>query len=191
MKKLLISIFAIILCFPCFALVGCDKSSEPVNMSTYFKNEVKYRVYPSSSNTEQTTTLNEFTHKKHDKLNQYMYVTLSGNSDWLYKMTIDKIVFNVYSNKTENVEFVVTITNLENGDTSSTGGPSVFTYKADVKLLKNINTQITIPVNDIVKSNSSTTTIKIAVSNDYFYIDKANTGLKFDINNISVFGAHK
>lgn len=191
MKKLLIFLLSILCCFPCVALAGCKNDNQSaITMSRYFKNEVKYRIYPSSENSEQKGTLEEFTHSDYSKPNQYMYVTLTG-TEWLYRMNIDYISFDVYSNQNDYVEFVVTMTNLENSDNSSTGGTSYFEYKAGVDLKEKSSVNVKIPVNDIVETlSSTTTTLKIAVANTHFYIDGANTGLNFDIYNISVYGEH-
>ena len=68
MKKILLSILAIIFCIPAFILAGCGNKPNYIDMDTYFNSEVKYYVH---SQGEGKTTLNKLTSSSHSDLNKY------------------------------------------------------------------------------------------------------------------------
>lgn len=188
MKKLLLSIFAIILCIPSLILVGCGEKPNYISMSTYFSSEVKFTVYNQG---ESKTTLNKLTSSNNNDLNKYTSITVKGNNDWLYLMTIESVSFEIYSNISDEVEFTVRITNLKNGNQSNVGGSSVFEKTVSPNLKKNKATKVTISVNDIVNSRSTETKIEIKVDGSYFYGDNQELGFKYSIQNLKVAGQHK
>ena len=170
--------------------VGCKDKATNINMATYFENKVNYQVYGRTGVNE--ATLSDFTNSDHDDLVQYMSITFTGKPDWLYKMTVNYINFEVYANQNEEVEMYIKVSNLKNGDKSSTGGSSVFSYKVSVSLKENEAVKVSVPVNDYFLSNTATTTVKIEITDSsYFYADGQNTGFKFDVLNFSVNAEHK
>ena len=107
-------------------------------------------------------------------------------------MTLEKITFEVYGNKTEEIELIVSVSNLSKGDQSSTGGSSTFKKTVSVAMVNGKAVKVSVPVNDYFLSNTASTTIKIEVTDSsYFFAENENTGLKFDILNFAVFGEHK
>ena len=188
MKKLLLSIFAIILCVPALVLAGCGTQPNYINMSTYFKTEVKYQAYNQS---EQKTQLANLTSKNNSSLNKYTSITIEGNNDWLYKMTIETISFEIVSNITDEIEFTVRMTNLKTGNQSGTGSTSIFEKKISPSLIKDESTFVELNINDIINSNSTTTKIEIKVDASYYTGDNADLDFKFAIQNLKVAGQHK
>lgn len=188
MKKILLSILAIIFCIPAFILAGCGNKPNYIDMDTYFNSEVKYYVH---SQGEGKTTLNKLTSSSHSDMNKYTSISIEGKNDWLYLMTIETVSFEIYSNISDEIEFTVRITNLKNGDQSSTGGASAFEKTVSPNLKKNKATKVTINVNDYVESRSTVTKIEIRVDGSYFSGDNQELGFKFDIQNLKVAGRHK
>lgn len=190
MKKFLLSFLAIIMCIPALAFAGCSESSDSIKMTTYFETKVNYQVYGRTGTNE--STLSDYIGSKTDNMDQYMSITFNGKPDWLYKMTVEYVTFEVYSNQTEEIEMNIKISNLKNGDQSNVGGSSVFTKQIAINLKANESVKVKVPVNDYFESNSATTTIKLEITDtSYFYSNKANTGLKFTVQNFGLIANHK
>lgn len=190
MKKILLGILSIILCIPAVLFAGCDNSNGGITLTRYFENKVNYQVYGRTGTNE--STLSEFSHNKTDNAAQYTSITFTGIPSWLYQMTLEKITFKVYGNKTEEIELIVSVSNLSKGDQSSTGGSSTFKKTVSVAMVNGKAVKVSVPVNDYFLSNTASTTIKIEVTDSsYFFAENENTGLKFDILNFAVFGEHK
>ncbi len=188
MKKFLLGLFAFVLCIPATLLVGCDQTNA-ITLSRYFEDTVNYQVYGRTGVNE--ATLSDFTHSNHDDQAQYLSITFTGIPAWLYKMTIHTITFEVYANQTEEMEMIVKVSNLKNGDQTATGGSSTFSYTVSIPMVKGKAVKVTVPVEDYFVSNTASTTIKLEVTDSsYFYAESENTGLKFDILNFAVYGEH-
>lgn len=188
MKKFLLGLFALLLCIPATLFVGCD-NAKSITLSRYFENKVNYQVYGRTGVNE--ATLEDFSHSSHDDQAQYMSITFTGIPAWLYKMTIHTITFEVYSNQTEEMEMIVKVSNLKNGDQSATGGTSTFSYTVSIPMVKGKAVKVSIPVEDYFVSNTASTTIKLEVTDSsYFYAEGENTGLKYDVLNFAVYGEH-
>lgn len=185
MKKIFSFVFALLICFCPVLLSACGKSTDCINMSKYFKNEATYQVYGSGSKDEIKDKLSTFTDDKFDNMTQYLKITFTGESAWLYKMTIKKVSFKIYSNQTEELQFIVRFSNLKNS--SIHNGEFV----ASVNAKANKAVEFSVDINDYVESNSSVTTVSIEIDNSMFYnADDKNTGLKIDISSFKVFGEH-
>ena len=185
MKKLLLSIFACVLCIPSLILIGCKNTEHnSINISRYFQTKATYQVYNNS--TKKETQISEFTHSLHNNQQQYLQVSLTGNSEWLYKMNIDTVSFDIYANQDSEVQFILRFSNLNNGDTDSKNEPK---FKVLVDAKANKPTKVSFTINDFVKSYSSTTTVKIEVDGAQHFTGD-NADFKFDIKNFKVFGNH-
>lgn len=188
MKKFLLSFLAIILCAPAFIFTACEKNANYIDMNTYFKSEVKYTTFNQG---EQKTSLNKLTSSSHSDMDKYTSISIEGDNDWLYLMTIEYVTFEIYSNISDEVEFTVRITNLKKGDQSSTGGTSTFEKTVSPTLKKNQAKKVTIKVNDYIASRSTVTRIEIRVDGAYFSGDNQDLGFKYDIQNLKVSAKHK
>lgn len=186
MKKILTLAFALLMCFCPVLFSACGKSGEDsINMNRYFSSDVIYEVQ-GGKGSEQKDKLSTFTDNKFDNATQYTYVKFTGESAWLYKMTIDKLTFKLYSNKTETLQFKISISNLSSYDLRDDDKKVV---SVDAKANEVVD--VSFRVNDYFKSNSTTTTIKIEIDGSQYYIaDGENTGLKIDISEFKVFGTH-
>lgn len=158
-------------------------------MSVYFENKTTYQVYNNSTKTE--VTLNDFRHNKHDNLVQYSNITFTGKAAWLYKMTLEKITFDVYSNvDLEDFEIKIAVSNLAQSDSELTTS-NTLTKTVPVNLKANSISSVTLDVNDLFVSETASTTIKLTVDSAYYKGDYKDLGLKFDVLNFKVFGEHK
>lgn len=184
MRKILSFLLALSVCFCPLLFTACAKSQQPLNLNTYMKTDAKYKVYGGSSEGV-TDKLSSFSDNKFDNLAQYTEIDLEGNANWLYKMTISKITFEVYANQTDEIQFKLTFDNLKN--TSRHNGE----FTNLVKVEKGKTTKVVFDIDDYVESMSSTTRIKILVDNySVFFADNKNTGLKIDISNFKIYGTH-
>lgn len=183
MKKIFLSLTLLLLIIcPALAFTGCKDKG--ITMSTYFQQKVNYQVYGRSGINE--GKLADFTAKKNNNLQQYTKITFSGNT-WLYLFNIDKLCFNVYSNKTETIELNIKIPNLSNADDTINGQKE---FKVQINLIANKSVPVTIFVNDYFATNTNST-IEINVSDSScFYQNGQNTGLKFAISGFTLFGNH-
>lgn len=190
MKKFILSILICILCAPTFLFYGCKETkNNGLDLSVYFEDKVTYQVYNKSTRVE--TTLGNFTHNNHEDQVKYTNITFNGKPSWLYKMTLEKVTFDIYSNADlEAFQFNIIISNLAQGDTDLTTS-NTLTEEVSVNLKKNKLTHVQLDVNDIFSSVSTSTTIKISVDASYYKGDYADLDLKFDVLNFKVYGEHK
>jgi len=170
-------------------LFGCKNSeNNGIDLSTYFEDKVTYKVYNSTS---VNSTLANFSHNKHDNLVQYTEIAFTGKQAWLYKMTLEKVSFDFYSNADiEDFELKITITNLTGAETSLTQS-NTLSKTIPMSLTKNKNHHINLDVNDVFNSATASTSIKISVDSAYYKGDYAKLNFKFDISNFKVFGKHE
>ena len=96
MKKIFTFFCAVLICICPLLFTACVKNEQPIDASRYFESKVIYNVYDKTGDIEDK--LSTFTDNKFDNLTQYTKVKFTGISDWLYKMTINKISFDIYSN---------------------------------------------------------------------------------------------
>ena len=117
-----------------------------------------------------------------------MSITFEGKSDWLYKMTIDKICFDVYSNQNEELEFRINFSNLRNTDKKDGEDKFVVTVSA----VKGKTVSVTVPIKDYIESNQNPTKVSISLQDSSNYVNEKNenSGLKIDISNVRFYGKH-
>lgn len=190
MKKFLTFAFALIICFCPFLFTACNSNSTLLDLNVYLKSEtgktpeVTYKVYNGSSDGV-TEKLSTFTDNKFDNLAQYTEIAFKGAPEWLYKMTIEKITFDVYANASESIQLNVSFSSLKN--TSRHNGQ----FTVIVETQKNKAVPVTVKIDDYVETNSSAVNINIAIDNYMIYFaDGENTGLKIDISNFKMYGIH-
>ena len=186
MKRFLTLLFAVLAIFPAIFFTACGKKDAGINMSRYFTSTVSYTLYGSSGT--KTTTLDHFIGSKADKQNKYLSVTFTGDNAWIYKMMVEKIDFDVYSNIDAELQFNIRVTNLRNGDTDAYLEPK---FRESIEVGAGKTAHISIPVNDYFESNSAVTTIVIELDGaQHYYANGQETGLKIDIINFKVYGNH-
>jgi len=190
MKKFILSIALCLLLLPTTLLIGCNGSNNNgINLPVYFEDKVTYLVYNQGSKVD--AKLNDFTHNKTDNQVQYSSITFTGKPEWLYRMTIKKVTFDIYSNSNvEDFEFTITITNLEGAETTLVTS-NTLTKTIAVPLEKNKSKSITLDVNDIVNSSTASTTIKLTFDSSFYKGDNSSLNFKLDVKNFKVFGEHK
>ncbi len=194
MKKItkLILALVFVICLPVLCLAGCNKKSTAINMLRYFETSVSYQLY---SNETGTTNISTFLDSKADAPNKYTRITFTALREWIYKMTLEKITFDIYSNiDLDDFELTMEITNLKKGDTQSSS--STFTKTIPIHLVKGKAVPVRVDINDYVESYTATTTIKLLVKDrTCFESDTTGdgitpTGLMFDIINFQLYGVH-
>ena len=185
MKKIFTFICAVLICICPLLFTACGKNEQPIDASRYFESKVIYNVYDKTGDIEDK--LSTFTDNKFDNLTQYTKVKFTGISDWLYKMTISKITFDLYSNQTEELQFIVRFSNLKNHDTKD-GNPK---FVVTVPAVKGKAVSVSVQIGDYVESYSETTTVSIEIDGTmYYFANGENTGLKIDISNVRFYGKH-
>ena len=186
MKKILCFIFALFALSPALLFAGCAGKDSGIDMNVYFNKKVNYTLYSQSGTTEDS--LSQFTDNKFNNKARYMSITLTGNSAWLYKMTVEKIEFKVFSTLTEELQFNIHISNLKGGDKDVNRDPK-FQKMVSAKAGKAVT--VSVPINDYFESNSQSITIVIELDGtQYYFADGKETDLKIDISSIKVFGSH-
>ena len=190
MKKFILALLICFLCLPTALLYGCNNTTNSgINLSVYFENDVKYKVYDKTGTT--TATLKDFTHNNHNDQVQYTNITFTGKPAWLYKMTLEKVTFDVYGSvDVDDLQITITITNLVKGDTSITTS-NTLTKEIPVNVTKNKAVKVSLDVNDVFNSISASTTIKIDIDPSYYKGDNKDLGFKLDVMNFKVYGEHK
>ena len=190
MKKTIFTLLLCILCLPTILLGACgNKENNGIDISVYFEKDATYQVY--AKNGKNTLAMNSFVSEESKELLQYSSVTFTGKPAWLYKMNIEKITFDVVANaEVEDLQLTLTFTNLENGNPALTSS-NTLTKEVAVHTVKNGKVPVTVEINDIIKSNTASTTIKIAVDSAYYKGDNAELNFKLDFLNLKVFGQHK
>jgi len=190
MKKILLTLMICLLLIPTTILVGCkDNKNNGIDLSTYFENKVTYQVSGKTAKNE--ATLKDYSHNKHNDQVQYTNITFTGKPAWLYKMTLEKITFDIFSNENmEDFQIKITISNLKQGDSSLTT-TNTLKKEIPVKAVKNKAVKVELKVNDIFNSMTASTTIKIEVDSSYYTGDNKDLNFKFDLMNFRVYGEHK
>ena len=165
-------------------LVGCKETEQKsINMTRYFADKVTYKVQGDKP-TE--TTLSEFIHNNHSSQKQYLSVEFTGVEEWLYKMNIEKVCFEIYANRDMEVQFVLMFSNLSKGDLDSKGDAK---FKTIVNAKQNKPVTVTLEINDFVKA-VTTTKISLEIDGSQHFTD-ANEGFKYDIMNFRVYGKQR
>ena len=185
MKKIFTFICAVLICICPLLFTACGSNDTSLNTSRYFESKVIYNIYDKTGDVEDK--LSTFTDNKFDNLTQYTKVKFTGISDWLYKMSISKISFDIYSNQTEELQFIVRFSNLKNRDTKD-GDPK---FVVTVPAVKGKAVTVSVPIGDYVESYSETTTVSIEIDGTmYYFANGENTGLQIDISNLKFYGSH-
>jgi len=174
--------------FPSLFFAACGpKNSGGIDIPAYFE-KVTYRVKGSSSADGTPAEFKDFTHNLHDNQVKYTQVSFTGKKSWLYKMTLEKISFEVYSNITEEVEIDLTVTQLKDGN--PTTGSTTFTDTISVPMVANKPVKVTFYVNKLFNSSSTNPKITLDIESSYYEGDNEELNLKFDIMNFKIFAKH-
>lgn len=190
MKKFFLCLLAVVLCIPALAFVGCDADDHRLNMERYFEKTVSYQTYPSYAYND-GLSIKTFLDNKHDSMAQYSQFEFTGVSDWVYRLHLEKLTFQIYSNIDLEVQFQMTITNLVNGNIE--GSKGTMKKQVPVKLKRNKAVTVTVAIDDVVDSlTSPLLRIRFEFTDgSAFKQNDVETGLKYDIMNFQVYGYHE
>ena len=181
MKK---KILAIILVFiiPIIFFAGCkNEPNSKINMSRYFTS-CSYIL--KNTNNSITGNVNSYFDNKHTAMNNYSSLTLVGDSNWLYGMTLDYITFEIYSSASGEFELQMKITNVTKGDNEEEQTPDkVFDKSFSWNVEANTAKLVKIDINDTIKSISAETKLT--------FIFSVTPNSTFTIEAIQLYGAHK
>lgn len=188
-KKILLFVFACLMCLPAALLVGCN-NDKPINIERYFEKRISYTVANRSGTNY--ATLDDYTGSKASIIEQYMHIYFTGNSSWLYKMHLNYVEFDIYSNKdVDDFEMFISITNMVNGDDTLTTGSR--THKTDAiscNLKEGKYYHVKVAINDTFANASSTTMEFLLNDSTCFKVNGEDTGFKFAICNLKLYGKH-
>ena len=187
MRRFFTIILAVFAIFPILLLSACgENNKKPVNMTRYFNSDVNYTVYGESGT--KTSKLAHFIGSNPDQQNAYISVEFVGNNAWIYKLNVEKIEFDVFSNIDAEIQLNIHVSNLRNGDLDAYQDPK---FKASFDCRAGKTQHVSIDVNDYFESNIAATKIVIEVDGaQHYFAENQETGLKIDIINFKVYGNH-
>jgi len=187
MKKIYSLVLGFIICLSCFFFVGCNKSKNSIDMSTYFLPTVNTSIYKNSSSTISSLPLSPITSNTPHSIDQYLQYELTANTDWFYGMYVEKISFYIYSNRTQEEEFTILFTGMQNG--SQDGGSETKYFKTELPfyLKENKGIKITIDINDIATQTTNKLTIAPKDKENVF----KNNNFKYCIYGLEIIAEHK
>lgn len=179
MKKKILSIILVAL-IPLLLLCGCGtKPDNKIDMKRYFPS-CSYVLSGDSV----TGNVNSYIENKHASMNKYSSLTLNGDTNWLYGMTLEYITFEIYSNKAGEFEIEMQLTNLTKGSNELEQDPDkvlIETFSGTVK--ERSAKQVKININDVVKSIKADTKLTFI-----FHVTPDTT---YTIQSIQLYGYHK
>lgn len=120
MKKNLLNILVLFLLLPVMLFPACKSSNlKAINLPKYLKNEIsvtKYGIIDSNGALEENNdylALLTQTKAKPENLSKYLKFQINAIPNWMYKMYVDYISFNIYCNESaEQMTINITMTNL-------------------------------------------------------------------------------
>ena len=192
MKTKLFKLLTLIVCIPAILVCGCSKKRsnfDKFDASAYLESKVTYITYDNSNN--QTMEINEFFNEEVDPVDvkNYSTIKITAKSAWVYKMYIDKIYFNFYSNKSLSTELIVnlTITNLAPENDLSKPESKSFTCSFIPKENESILCEFEIE-KIVANATGCLITIDINESIDSEFIE---SDFRWTIYNFEIYGEHK
>lgn len=171
MKKFMTFLLALFCLAPALLFVACDKNAKPIDASTYFSQAVTYTVYGKSGQFEEK--LSDLTDSKFDNQTKYQTLTITGNTAWLYKMTVKKVEFEIRTNEDVELQFILHISNLRNTDKDADQNPK---FIAVVNAKKGKAVKFAFEINDYFESVSATSTFILELDgSQYYYANGASS----------------
>ncbi len=195
MKSKIFNLIISLLCIPVIVLCGCsNKRSElpKIASAAYLENTVTYTSYDSTK--EQTLDISEFLLDKVEPLNirAFEQVTITAKSAWIYKMYIDRIYFNFYSNKTTDSEMIIklTMTNLVNEENIGNSN-SIETIELNFPFIAKAGGSV-LCIFDIEKTVATATGSKITIDiYESLNNDLIASEFKWTIYGLEIYGEHR
>lgn len=183
MKRKILSLILIVL-LPVILLSGCNnKPDNKLNMFRYFT-ACSYTLKGSQTSSV-TGNVSSYLGSSKNALAKYETITLKGDTNWLYGMTLDYLTFEIYSTEAGEFQIQMLLTNLTRG--SNENNPTepekeleiTYSGSVDAKTAKLIKMDI----NDVVKSILADTNITFTFS--------VTPNTTYTIQNVQLYGSHK
>lgn len=187
MKRKILSLLLIVL-LPTLFLVGCNaEPKNKLNMQRYFIS-CTYTLKGTQTSSV-TGNINSYLGANHSVMAKYETITLNGDTNWLYGMTLNYLTFEVYSNASGEFTIQMLLTNLTKGSNTSNDGNTPPDPEKELEITfsgmveANKAKLIKMNINDVVKSISESTNITFTFS--------VTPDTTYTIQNIQLYGSHK
>ena len=195
MKKSILKIITLLICLP-LALCGCSKVKsklDTIHLPVYYNNTVSCDLYGKTNSIG--INLSDLTSKKpkYGLMAAYTKFELKANAAWVYKLYIDYIYFQVYTNMDSSELIVnVKITNLASEDdlanpTNDFTAECSLIPQADESFICEVKVQKV-----IATATGSTITFDILNSPEVFYDNFGKEiGFKWMIHDLKFYAEHR
>ena len=172
----------ILLIFCSFLNVGWWNNNSDLDINYYTLTSSSYTLFNSY---DDVRTLSSDFIGSTPIFRQYDKIDINLSSEWLYNFEINTLSFDVQTNKTEELQFSVTITNVKSG--SMVGAKQVKQKTYTVYTTYTLNTTKTeeISIKDVIELSTAETIISIELVNTEVYDD---LNLNFAIFNVKLNG---
>ena len=195
MKKSILKLFTLLICLP-LAFCGCSKVKsklDTIHLPVYYNNTVSCDIYGKTNSIG--INLSDLTSKKpkYGLMAAYTKFELKANAAWVYKLYIDYIYFQVYTNMDSSELIVnVKITNLASEDdlanpTNDFTAECSLIPQADESFICEVKVQKV-----IATATGSTITFDILNSPEVFYDNFGKEiGFKWMIHDLKFYAEHR
>lgn len=195
MKKSILKLFTLLICLP-LAFCGCSKVKsklDTIHLPVYYNNTVSCDIYGKTNSIG--ISLSDLTSKKpkYGLMAAYTKFELKANAAWVYKLYIDYIYFQVYTNMDSSELIVnVKITNLASEDdlanpTNDFTAECSLIPQADESFICEVKVQKV-----IATATGSTITFDILNSPEVFYDNFGKEiGFKWMIHDLKFYAEHR
>lgn len=195
MKKSILKLFTLLICLP-LAFCGCSKVKsklDTIHLPVYYNNTVSCDLYGKTNSIG--INLSDLTSKKpkYGLMAAYTKFELKANAAWVYKLYIDYIYFQVYTNMDSSELIVnVKITNLASEDdlanpTNDFTAECSLIPQADESFICEVKVQKV-----IATATGSTITFDILNSPEVFYDNFGKEiGFKWMIHDLKFYAEHR
>ncbi len=183
MKRKTLSIL-LVLIIPLLFFAGCKSEPEnKINMSRYFSS-CSYALKGSSDSI--TGEINSYLNANNKAMKKYETITLTGDTNWLYGMTLDYFTFDVYSNEDGEFQIQMEFTNLTKGTNELEQNPEktlIETFQDEIKANTPKTIKISFKDGEVVKSISAETKLTFTFG--------TTPDTTYTITNFQLYGYHK
>ena len=183
-KKFIICTFIVVLSALCF--VACSEKDNSLNMNYYTLITSSYTTIKESGSVKTVST--DFIGSE-KFFRQYDKITVNFSSEWLYNFNIEKFSFDVTTNADCELQFKITLTNLKNGEITSSLNVKNKQFTILRSYTANSIITDTVSVRDIIEASASNTCLIFEVENTEVYLTNGQiNNFAFSLNNIKLFG---
>ncbi len=196
MKKFLSFAICLIL-LPIIFFSGCSNNSSisVLDLSYYFESSVHYRNLSTTATTvssEPTIDLSRLTSNSYDsdKFDSFTRFTLTGDSEKLYHIYVEKITFYVVTSTTETVSLIINLNITNTRDEDQVGenlsdDELYFEDSVDIEVSPGTEVLYTFNVDKVFSSVSATTYIVFDILNSDVFI--ADENFKWQIFGLKIY----